>query len=179
MPRCISFAFSSLCLLILLSSLTHAQNLENYRLGAGDSIKITVWDEPDLTLEILLADTGSFNYPFLGTINSAGLTIDELKQRLKESLSPDFLLNPDINVQIISYRGFFIRGEVRSPGNYPFQPGLTLRKAIALAGGLTERASKSKMMIISDNDPDKKERKAAPETLIQPGDTINVEQSFF
>lgn len=162
-----------------LSIFSSAQDLQNYHLGSGDTIKITVWGEPDLTLETLLADTGSFNYPFLGNVTASGLTIDQLEKHITDGLKEGFLLEPDVNVQILSYRGFFIRGEVNRPGIYPFQPRLTLAKAIALAGGLTERASKSKMTILSDSDGQAEPRKATLSNVIQPGDIINIEQSFF
>lgn len=165
--------------LAFLSIFTCAQDLQNYRLGSGDTIKITVWGEQDLTLETLLADTGSFNYPFLGNVAAAGSTIAELEQLITKGLKQGFLLEPDVSVQILSYRGFFIRGEVKSPGIYTFQPRLTLAKAIALAGGLTERASKSKMTILSDSDGEVEPRKATLSHVIQPGDIINIEQSFF
>lgn len=174
--------FSRLLIVVFFSFLSifvSAQDLHDYRLGAGDTIKITVWGEQDLTLETLLADTGSFNYPFLGSVLAAGLTIDELEKSIAEGLKDGFLLQPDVSVQIIGYRGFFIRGEVNRPGNYPFQPRLTLAKAIALAGGLTKRASKSKVTIVSDGDEQASPRKAVPSTIIQPGDIINIEQSFF
>lgn len=172
-----------LVLLALFSSLTVAEEAldisSDYRLGSGDTIKIAVWNEPDLTLQTVLSDTGTFNYPFLGNIKALGLTIDELEAKIASGLSPDFLLKPDVNVLIINYRHFFIRGEVKKPGNYEFQPGLTLRKAIAIAGGLTERASKTKMFILSDSDPGGEEIPSKLEQKIKPGDIIYIKQSFF
>lgn len=164
----------SLCLVI---PNTFAQNIQDYKLGVGDSIRVDVWDEPDLSFDITISDNGAFDYPFLGSIKASGLSITELQQLLKNGLSPDYLLHPDIRIQIINYRGFYIRGQVKSPGKYPFQPGLTLRKAIALAGGLTARASKGKANILSDGEQE--ESKATPDTVIKPGDIINVDQSFF
>lgn len=156
-----------------------AQDIKDYRLGAGDTIKISVWGEPDLSLETQLTDSGSFNYPFLGSVKATGLTIEKLKASLVKKLSPDYLLNPDVNVQIVSYRGFFIRGEVKSPGAYAFQPGLTIAKAVSLAGGFSKHASLNKITIVSDNEGQQNKRKANLDTLIQPGDTIDIAEGFF
>lgn len=166
-------------LAVLCCSFAQAQDLSQYTLGAGDVIKISVYDEPDLTLETILTDTGTINYPLLGEIQATNLTVDELEKSLIDGLKPDFLLRPDVNIQIIEYRRFYIHGEVEQPGGYAFQPGLTLRKAIALAGGMTDRASKSKMLLISDQSDDKTAQKIEMETSISPGDIINIEQSFF
>lgn len=167
----------TLLTICLLLPHVNAQNLQDYKLGVGDSIRIDVWDEPDLSFDITISDGGVFNYPFLGSIKASGISISELQNLLKSKLKPDYLLHPDIRIQVINYRGFYIRGQVKNPGKYPFQPGLTLRKAIALAGGLTARASKGKASILSDEK--QKERKATPDTVIQPGDIINIDQSFF
>lgn len=156
-----------------------AQDLSEYTLGSGDVIKITVYDENDLALETRLSDTGVFNYPFLGDIKATGLTIQQLEQKLINGLKPDYLIAPDVTVRIMEYRNFYITGEVKKPAAYPFSPGLTLRKAVSLAGGFTARASKTKLSIISDNDTSKKPVAATLDTSINPGDIITVEQSFF
>jgi protein involved in polysaccharide export with SLBB domain len=75
-----------------------------------------------------------------------------------------------------------MRGEVASPGGYPFKPGLTVEKAVSLAGGFTSRASKTKFYIVSDNSLGGKaeaRRSATLTSRIRPGDVINIEQSFF
>jgi protein involved in polysaccharide export with SLBB domain len=84
-----------------------------------------------------------------------------------------------VSVSIINYREFYISGEVNSPGGYPFQPGLTLDRAIALAGGLTERASKRRITIIRGGDKRETIEKAALNTTVKPGDTITIDQGFF
>jgi len=170
----------ALTLLFTISANTYSENLSLYRLGVGDKIKIVVHGEDDLTLETTLSETGSFTYPFLGEITAAGLSIEELSQRIIKGLKPDYLINPDINIFIAEYRQFFINGEVIRPGGYPYQPDLTLRKAVSLAGGFTDRASKSSITVIADGKDDgKNEKKIDLESYIQAGDIITVKQRFF
>jgi len=82
-------------------------------------------------------------------------------------------------VSVVKYRPFFVNGEVKAPGGVDFQPGLTLRKAIALAGGFTERANKSSILLIADSDPDLKEQKVDLSYKVQPGDIFTVKDTFF
>ena len=118
----------------------------------------------------------------VGELRVSGLTLRQLESKITEGLRGRFLINPRVNVSIKEYRPFFVRGEVSSPGEYAFKPGLTVEKAVSLAGGFTSRASKSKFFIVSDDsqESDGEARKAATlTTRIRPGDVINIEQSFF
>ncbi|HET8704841.1 MAG TPA: SLBB domain-containing protein, partial [Pseudomonadales bacterium] len=94
-------------------------------------------------------------------------------------LKDGYLVNPSVSVAVISYRQFFINGEVKQAGGYAYQPGLTLRKAIALAGGVTERASSSKITVIHENDGERKPKPISLDDVLRPGDIITVYQSFF
>ncbi|WP_198265030.1 polysaccharide biosynthesis/export family protein [sulfur-oxidizing endosymbiont of Gigantopelta aegis] len=163
---------------ILLTSPALFASETSYRLSSGDRIKIIVYGEEDLTLETTLGDSGIINYPFLGEINVEGMTVKILEKKIFKHLKGDYLLDPNVNVSIESYRPFFVNGQVKKPGGYPYQPGLTLRRAISLAGGYTERASKSNTFVIHQNQPEQR-IKAKQYTKIKPGDTITVEESFF
>jgi len=94
-------------------------------------------------------------------------------------LKGDYLVDPSVNVSVVEYRPFYINGEVKTPGGYPYQPGLTLRKAVALAGGFKERASKTKISLLSERALDGKQRQVGIDEVLNPGDIITVEQSFF
>ena len=151
-----------------------------YRLASGDVIRINVFGEKELSIdELRLTDAGTFSYPFIGEVTANGLTARELEKLLTSRLKGDYLVDPRVTVSILKYREFFISGEVKSPGGYPYQPGLTLRRAVALAGGLTERASENKITIIRDKDPARKPQKATLDTTLEPGDTITIDQGFF
>ena len=80
---------------------------------------------------------------------------------------------------INEYRNFFINGSVEKPGGYPYIPGLTVRKAVSLAGGFKERASREKIFVISDDDRSQRARKVDLNAAVSPGDIITVEESFF
>jgi polysaccharide export outer membrane protein len=153
--------------------------LSSYTLGAGDRIAIKVFGEDDLSIEVLLNDAGSFSYPFLGELNAKGLTVGQLEVLVVDGLKGPYLIDPKVSVTIVDYRRFYIRGEVNKPGGFPFEPGMTVEKAVSLAEGFTDRASRSKFYIVSDSDPDAEPRLARLSTTIQPGDILTIEESFF
>lgn len=153
---------------------------EGYILSAGDSIRIHVYGEPDLTFEkLLIGHNGRISYPFLGELTVTGKSAAQLQQILINGLRPDYLIDPRISVGIVKYRSFFVNGEVKRPGGVDFQPGLTLRKAVSLAGGFTERANKKEILVIVDNDPERKERKVGLDYKVHPGDIFTVQDTFF
>ncbi len=153
---------------------------EAYTLGAGDVVRIHVFGEPDLTFDaILIGESGKISYPFLGELTVMGQTLAGFEQQLLAGLKPDYLIDPTISVSIVEYRPFFISGEVKSPGSYPYQPGLRLRQAVSLAQGFSERASQSRIFVVHDNDPEARRHRVDLGYQVRPGDTITVEASFF
>lgn len=151
-----------------------------YKLASGDVIRIHVFGEPDLSFdELRLTDAGTFSYPFIGEVRARGKTAAEIERVLIEKLQGDYLVDPRISISVLEYREFFISGEVKQPGGYKFQPGLTLRRAIALAGGLTERASTNRITLIRDDDISRQPTRATLDTPVMPGDSINIDQGFF
>ena len=161
---------------LLLSTITHAQ--ESYILGAGDKISIKVFGQDDLSIESFLGNSGNVNYPFLGDIKVAGLSIKQVESFITQGLKGDYLINPNVYVQVIEYRPFYIHGEVKKPGGYPYHPSMTINQAVALAGGLTERADKDKISLYKEGDKKLKQR-ASLEHSVNAGDTITIEQRFF
>lgn len=156
-----------------------APKASDYRLGPGDRINITVFNEKDLSLDVRLSDAGSFLYPFIGEVSAKGLTIGDLQTRITAALAEGYLVDPKVYVSILEYRPFFVNGEVVRPGGYPYQPGLTIRTAIALAGGVTPRASLTKIYVIHEGGSASAPRLTSLSAELQPGDTIIVDQSFF
>ena len=151
---------------------------ESYRLGQGDRIGIQVFDEPDLTMETRVGASGVINYSYLGNLQVADKNTVEIEQEITRLLRDGYLVNPAVNVSILEYRPFFINGEVSSPGSYSYQPGLTLDRAIALAGGLTDRASSRKMYVSNVNAPDR-EARIDMSYRIAPGDVVTIKEGFF
>jgi len=161
------------------SSAESVTGLSDYPLGSGDLLSIQVFGEEELSVELRLSDAGTISYPFLGELKVKGLTTGELGEVIRERLSDGYLVNPNVNVTVLEYRQFFIHGQVVKPGGYPYQPGLTLQKAVALAEGFTERASSSKFFIVRDGADQRESDAADLQTTIYPGDIINIEESFF
>lgn len=157
----------------------NAESVTSYKMGSGDLIRIEVFGEDDLKREVRLGDGGTISYPFLGDIQVIGKTVGELERFITEGLKGDYLVHPQVSISIVEYRPFYVNGEVEKPGGYPFQPGLTLRKAVSLAGGFTERASERGITVMHEDDPDQTAKSAALDDKVRPGDIITVNQSFF
>lgn len=150
---------------------------QDYSLNTGDTIQIDVYQEADLSMQVLLNKAGQFNYPYLGIISASGKTTEQLAAELEEGLRGDYLIYPDVNISIVAYRNFYVGGEVRAPGGYPYQPGLTIKQAIVIAGGETEWASSSRYRIQRENSSGSE--RAKEDTVIYPGDTVTVEAGLF
>lgn len=162
------------------ASLADDMKVSHYRLGVGDVISVAVFDEPDLSLaKVKLDDTGSISYPMLGEVKVKGLTVSELQRKVTAGLKGTYLVNPHVTVTVDQYRDVFVNGQVYKPGNYPYQPGLTVRKAVSIAGGFKDRANKDKVSVIHDNQDRSAANKVDTNALVEPGDIITVEESFF
>ncbi|QOL26154.1 polysaccharide export protein [Thalassotalea sp. LPB0316] len=154
-------------------------NALNYVLSAGDSVLIEVYDEPDLRTRAKIDKSGVISFPFLDDVQVSGKTTEEIEMIIDAGLRGDYLIDPQVSVSIVAYRPFFIHGQVKVPGGYPYQPDLTLDKALALAGGLTNRASKSDWQITRKVNGTSKIINADISTEIQPDDIVKIGQSFF
>jgi polysaccharide biosynthesis/export protein VpsN len=152
---------------------------QDYRLGVGDIVKIEVHDETDLTLETQVPSTGTIDYPFIGKIQAAGLTVAQLQGRIIQGLKGDYLVNPDVRVRVVGYRPFFVRGQVRNAGGFPYVLGLTVEKAATIAGGFTDRASLRNIFLIKENTTQDQKVKVGLDSPVSPGDTIIVQESIF
>jgi polysaccharide export outer membrane protein len=157
-----------------------AQSSEGeYTLGSGDVIRITVFGQDDLSVETRLSNVGIIRYPFLGDIRLVGKSVNEVELLIDSGLRGDYLIDPSVSVTVIEYRPFFIDGEVNRPGGYPYQPGLTVEKAAALAGGYTERASKNLVSVRRNVSGREVTIEVQPSETIMPGDIVTVKQRFF
>ena len=162
------------------ASSSNSSDLSIYKLGVGDVISVQVVGEDDLKREkIRLSDAGTLSFPYLGEIRVRGMTVGALEEFITKGLKGRYLLNPQVTVTIHEYRNFFVNGLVDKPGGYPFVPGITVRKAISMAGGFKERASKEKINVIREDDVKGIAQRVALEALVRPGDIITVEESFF
>ena len=92
----------------------------SYTLGPGDKIEIKVFGQKDLTVETLLSNSGQINYPFFGEIRVTGLTVKQVEKLIYKGLKGDYLVNPNVYVHVVQHRPFYIHGEVKQPGGYPY-----------------------------------------------------------
>ena len=152
-----------------------------YRLGSGDKLRITVFEEPDLSGEFEVDGSGYLALPLIGEIEGGGLNLRELEKRLESKYKGGYLINPRVNIEVINFRHFFIMGEVNNPGSYPYSSGLTVLNAVALAGGFTHRAKEETILIfrINAETEDTETIKAGQYTKVLPGDTLRVKERFF
>ena len=155
-----------------------AQVLE-YTLGSGDQLRVTVFGHQDLSGEFFVDGSGTISLPLIGQIKAGGQTARQIERKIVDMLKPDYLKNPRVSVEVLNYRPFYIIGEVKNPGSYPFVSGMKVINAIALAGGYTYRARENELLVTRASGPDRKKRPATHDTVILPGDVIEVPERFF
>ena len=156
-----------------------APSRADYLLATGDVIYVRVYGEDDLTMRLAVPSDGTARYAFVGDFQLAGKTVGQVEQEITDRLMGDYLIDPQVSVSMAEFRDFFVQGEVARTGSIPWQPGLTVRTAISLAGGLRERASRSKWFLVPEGGTEEDRRRVNEDDPVNPGDTLIVEQSFF
>jgi protein involved in polysaccharide export with SLBB domain len=147
-----------------------------YTLGPGDNIRIRVYDHEDLSGSYNVDDTGRISLPLILGVNTRGLTLPELEQKIADELSKNFIMNPKVSIDLVKARPFCILGEIRNPGCFSGIHGMNTAQAIALAGGYTYRAFKEKFVVTRE---DGRKIVATSATPIFAGDTIEVYERYF
>ena len=150
---------------------------DGYRIGANDVIRIQVFGEDDLTVESKVSGEGKLNYPLLGMLQVEGRTTEELQQELTVRLAAGYVRLPKVSVSIVRHRNFYVSGEVKTPGGYPYEEGLSVQKAIAMAGGLTEKAEKGVLKVTRVINGREESLPARLETQVVPDDVILVAEA--
>ena len=146
-----------------------------YHLGPGDQLRIITLSEDRLTGEFRVNDSGAVALPLLGTIQAAGLTTADLERAISAALvQAQLIREPSVSVEVITYRPIFVLGEVNKPGQYPYQPGMTVVTAVAVAGGFTYRAVEDRAAIVRSVDGKATEGRAERQTYVRPGDVITI-----
>jgi polysaccharide biosynthesis/export protein len=151
-----------------------------YVLGPGDRVRIITFGAEQLTGEFRVGDSGDIAFPLLGNVHAAGLTASGLAHQLTTMLvRTGMFKQPSVAVEVAEYRPIFILGEVKKPGQYPYQPGMTVLTAVAIAGGFTYRAIEDVFSVVRSADGHTMEGRARRQTLLQPGDVITVFERHF
>jgi len=152
---------------------------EAYRLGAGDALRVIVFGEPDLSGEFEIDGSGAFSMPLIGQLDAFQLTVVELEKAIAARLTEGYLIDPRVNVEVLNYRPFYIVGEVKDGGEFPYISGMHAVKAVAIAGGYTYRANTQKVMITRKGTAQEIEMPASQGTAIYPGDVIRIPERYF
>ncbi|HQT76688.1 MAG TPA: polysaccharide biosynthesis/export family protein [Rhodopila sp.] len=151
-----------------------------YRLGPGDVVRLITYGEEQLTGEFRVSDSGSIALPLVGTVAASGLSPDALAARVSQVLvRADVLRTPSVSAEVVAYRPIFVLGEVSKPGQYPYQPGMTVVTAAAVAGGFTYRAVQGYVSIVRTKNGVAVEGRANRQDFILPGDVITVFERRF
>ena len=132
-----------------------------------------------MTGDFTVSPVGTIAYPLVGEVPANGLTPDQLSQAIADRLSQGYMRHPQVSSAIAAYRPFFILGEVARPGTYPFSAALTVRGAVAVAGGYTYRANEGRVFIKHAGEQQERSYRLDASTLVQPGDTIRIGERFF
>ncbi len=155
------------------------EDVNSYRLGAGDQLEIRVFNQDDLTGKYTINGAGNISMPLIGTVKAKNTTLKELEARLKDKLKPDYLLNPRVSIQVLNYRPYYIIGEIKSPASYSYVSGMTYLNAVAIASGFTYRAKRGYVLVIRANDPKQEEVEMKMDQPVMPGDIIKIEERLF
>lgn len=153
--------------------------VEDYLLGPGDKVRVTVFGEEALTGEFQVSSAGAISMPLVGDLQASGLTVADFQRRVERALRDGYLLDPRVSAEVLTYRPFFILGEVARPGTYPYTAGLTVLNAVATAGGFTYRANEGRVFIKRAGSNSEEAFRLTTRTTVAPGDTIRIGERLF
>lgn len=156
-----------------------ARVIPEYRLGAGDKIRVITFGEQNLTGEFFVSGAGKVSLPLIGEIDAVGLSLPQFSKAIEEKLKQGYLKDPRVSTEVLNYRPFYILGEVRSPGTYPYTNALTVKNAVATAGGFTYRANQRKVFIRRAAEDKEQAYGLTDTTPVAPGDTIRIGERLF
>lgn len=150
-----------------------------YLLDTGDKLRIFVYGQPNLSRSYTVDHDGRITVPLIGSVSARGHTTRELEGIIKGALGKDYVRDPQVTVDILQNRPFFILGEVKTAGQYPYVSGMTVLTAVAIAGGFSERASSRSFRITRRINGFMDVAEVPADYVIQPGDTVEVHERFF
>ncbi len=146
-----------------------------YRLGAGDTVLVRIYDQPQLSGEYAVDDSGAIDMPLIGLVPAAGRTTAALAGNIAGVLqAKNVILAPSVAAEVSKFRPFYILGEVNAPGQYPYRPGMTVLTAISIAGGFTYRAVQDYVGVTRDTGSQAVQYRAKIFAMAAPGDVITV-----
>jgi polysaccharide export outer membrane protein len=159
--------------------LSSAAAAGSYTLGPNDRIRLKVYGEADITGEYEVDSNGQVSIPLAGHITAAGLTTKQLERSIRSALAKGIVRDPRVNVEIALYRPYYILGEVKKGGEFPYRLGLTVMDAVASAGGFTYRANENKVYLRRSGAAAEEVYALDSPVPVFPGDNIRVPERFF
>lgn len=150
-----------------------------YHLGAGDRIRVTVFEQPDLSNTYSVDQSGYIAFPLVGAVAARGYSTQQIEAEIANKLRQGYLRDPDVSVEIDRYRPIFVMGEVGAAGQYSYVPGMTVHKAVAVAGGFSPRANQANVDITRDINGKVMTGRVLTSDPLLPGDTIYVRERLF
>jgi polysaccharide export outer membrane protein len=151
-----------------------------YKLSTGDEVRLITFNEQTLSGNFNIDDSGYIALPLLGPMPADGQTTRSLAKEIEDALRTRKLLSePSVVVEIVKYRPIFVLGEVKSPGPFPYQPHMTMLTAVALAGGFTPRAVKSRAEVVRSSAGASVDGRLDPQSKVEPGDVITILERNF
>lgn len=151
----------------------------SYRLGTDDRLRIIVFGQDDLSNIYTIDSDGRISMPLIGPVDVHGATTPDVEQRIARRLADGFIRNPNVSVEVQTYRPFYILGQVTSPGQYAYRSGITVKSAVAVAGGFTDRAARRRVRITRTVDGQAFRATVPADSMVMPGDTIEVVERLF
>jgi polysaccharide biosynthesis/export protein len=152
---------------------------ESYRLDSGDKLRIFVYAQPSLSRIYSIDGEGLISVPLIGAVRARGETTTTLENAIAHRLASEFVRDPHVTVDIQQYRPFFILGEVKAAGQYPYVAGLTVDAAVAIAGGFSDRANERNIQINRRITEGVERLDVSGDAEVRPGDTIRVKERWF
>ncbi|MCC0039977.1 MAG: polysaccharide export protein [Brucellaceae bacterium] len=150
-----------------------------YLLDAGDRVRITVFEQENLTNTYSVDQSGYIAFPLVGAVAVRGRTVQQVESQIAAQLRNGYLRDPDVSVEVDRYRPIFVMGEVGGAGQYSYVPGMTVQKAIAAAGGFSPRASQGNVDITRIINGEVMTGRVLTSDPVLPGDTIYVRERLF
>ena len=156
-----------------------SQALASYVLGPADKMRVIVFGEDALSGEFVISGAGKVSLPLVGDVQAAGLTVRQFQDEVQNALKEGYLKDPRVSAEVLTFRPYYILGEVTTPGRYPFTDGLTVINAVAAAGGFTYRAKSNRVYIKRIGEHIEREYDLKGNTPVMPGDTIRIPERLF
>jgi polysaccharide export outer membrane protein len=147
---------------------------EDYQLGVADKVRVILFNEPTLSGEFVVGANGMLSFPLVGDIAASGLTSGQVARAIEARLRDGYVLKPSVSIDVLTFRPFYILGEVNKPGEYPYSSGLTVDAAVAMAQGYTYRADKKRAIILHKGEAQAQRPELTPDLRVVPGDTIRI-----